>query len=79
METIDWKNIGFGYIPTDHNVRCTFANGAWGELRTHDDAYLNLTIPVEHQAHKVAIKDVQISEHSNWQLMHWRAIEAAYN
>ena len=42
METIDWKNIGFGYIPTDHNVRCTFTNGAWGELRTHDDAYLNL-------------------------------------
>ncbi len=30
---IDWSNIGFGYIPTDVNIRCTYANDAWGELR----------------------------------------------
>ena len=29
---IDWANIGFGYIPTDYNVRCTYRNGAWGEI-----------------------------------------------
>ena len=39
----------------------------------------NLTIPVEHSANKLAIKDVKISDHSNWQTLHWRAIETAYN
>lgn len=39
----------------------------------------NLTIPVEHSTTKLAIKDVKISEHSNWQTLHWRAIETAYN
>ena len=29
---IDWANISFGYIPTDYNVRCTYRNGAWGEI-----------------------------------------------
>ena len=42
MEQIDWGNIGFGYRKTDYNVRCTFANGAWGDLEVHEDEYLNL-------------------------------------
>ena len=34
METanLDWSNIGFGYIPTDYNVRCYYRNGKWGEI-----------------------------------------------
>jgi branched-chain amino acid aminotransferase len=32
MNTIDWSELSFGYIPTDFNVRCYFRNGAWGEL-----------------------------------------------
>lgn len=58
------------YVKQTYANRCQIATANGVE---------NLTIPVEHQAHKVAMKDVQISEHSNWQLMHWRAIEAAYN
>ncbi len=27
---IDWGNLGFGYMKTDFNIRCTFSNGAWG-------------------------------------------------
>jgi branched-chain amino acid aminotransferase len=42
MGQIDWRNIGFGYMKTDYNVRCRFSNGAWGELETHDTEYLNL-------------------------------------
>jgi len=42
MEQIDWSNIGFGYMKTDYNVRCTFSNGAWGELKVHEDEYLQL-------------------------------------
>lgn len=39
---IDWANLGFGYIKTDYNIRCTYKDGAWGELEVHDTEYLNL-------------------------------------
>ena len=42
MEQIDWSNLGFGYMKTDFNVRCTFAEGNWGELEVHEDEYLQL-------------------------------------
>jgi branched-chain amino acid aminotransferase len=32
MLNIDWKNLPFGYYPTDYNVRCYYKNGAWGEI-----------------------------------------------
>ena len=32
MEKIDWKNLSFGYIKTDYNVRCYYRNGKWGEI-----------------------------------------------
>ena len=28
---IDWTNIGFGYIPTDYNIRATYKDGKWSE------------------------------------------------
>lgn len=39
---IDWSNLGFGYIKTDFNIRCTYKNGDWGELEVHDDEYISL-------------------------------------
>jgi branched-chain amino acid aminotransferase len=42
MENMDWANLGFGYMKTDFNIRCTFSNHAWGELEIHDTEYLNL-------------------------------------
>ena len=32
MSEINWSEIGFGYMPTDYNVRCYYRNGKWGEL-----------------------------------------------
>ena len=32
MENTDWKNLPFGYIKTDYNVRCYFREGKWGDL-----------------------------------------------
>lgn len=29
MESIDWKNLSFGYLKTDYNVRSYFTNGEW--------------------------------------------------
>lgn len=43
-QNIDWGSLGFGYMPTDYNVRCTYTNGAWGELRVHAEATMQMHI-----------------------------------
>ena len=43
-ENIDWSSLGFGYVPTEYNVRCTYTDGAWGELRVMDDPTINLHV-----------------------------------
>lgn len=42
MNTIDWKNIPFGYSDTDYNVRCYYRNGAWGEIETSSSTMINI-------------------------------------
>ena len=42
MENIDWKNLPFGYMKTDYNVRCYYKNGKWGELETSSSEYIML-------------------------------------
>ncbi len=42
METIDWKNLGFGYMKTDYNVRCYYRDGEWGELEISSSEIINL-------------------------------------
>ena len=42
MKEIDWSNLSFGYIKTDYNVRCKFANGEWGNIEVHTDEYVTL-------------------------------------
>ena len=32
METLNWSELGFGYIKTDYNIRCYYRDGKWGEL-----------------------------------------------
>ena len=44
MENIDWKNLPFGYIKTDANVRCYFKDGNWGELEASTSEYFTLHI-----------------------------------
>ncbi len=44
METIDWKNLGFGYRDTDYNIRCSYRNGAWGDLEASTSNTINLHI-----------------------------------
>jgi len=39
---LDWGNLGFGYIKTDFNIRCSYSDGAWGEITIHQDEYLTL-------------------------------------
>ncbi len=42
METIDWKNLSFGYMKTDYNIRCTYKDGAWGELEVSDSELVTM-------------------------------------
>ncbi|HEX3007197.1 MAG TPA: branched-chain amino acid aminotransferase [Bacteroidales bacterium] len=42
MANIDWKNLPFGYLPTNSNVRCYWRNGKWGQLEVSDSEYINL-------------------------------------
>ncbi len=42
MENIDWKNLPFGYIKTDYNVRHTWKNGQWGSLEISQDEHISL-------------------------------------
>ncbi len=59
------------YEKQSYRNRCNIA-GANGQLA--------LTIPVEKsRGSRMLTRDVRISEHSDWQLQHWRSIESAYN
>jgi len=42
MEQIDWASLGFGYMKTDYNIRCTYKNGEWGELEVSDSEYVTM-------------------------------------
>ncbi len=44
METIDWKNLPFGYIRTDYNVRCHYKDGKWGELKVSSSEHIQIHI-----------------------------------
>lgn len=41
---IDWKNLSFGYMPTDYNVRCTFKDGKWGPIEVSDSEFVPIHI-----------------------------------
>jgi len=41
---IDWKNLPFGYMKTDYNVRCYWRDGAWGEIEISSSEYLDIHI-----------------------------------
>lgn len=58
------------YTKQTYANRCTIlsANGP-----------LNLTIPIEKVKEKTPICDIRIANNDNWQQLHWRAIESAYN
>lgn len=42
MSEIDWSKLSFGYMKADYNVRCTYKDGAWGELRVSDSETVNM-------------------------------------
>ena len=52
---LDWANLSFGYIPTDYNVRCTYKDGAWGEIEVSSSEYINMHMAATclHYGHEI--------------------------
>ena len=44
MEIKDWKNLPFGYIKTDFNIRCKYQGGKWGDLEVSSSEYIDVHI-----------------------------------
>ncbi|HLN20019.1 MAG TPA: branched-chain amino acid aminotransferase [Bacteroidales bacterium] len=44
MEITDWKNLPFGYIKTDYNVRYKFADGKWGKQEISTSEFMEVHI-----------------------------------
>ena len=42
MQSIDWKNLPFGYTDTDYNVRCYYRNGSWGKIEVSSSNVINI-------------------------------------
>ena len=38
-----------------------------------------LTVPVEHLADKMVVKDLRISDQNQWRRIHWNALQSAYS
>ena len=41
---IDWKNLPFGYLKTDYNVRTYYRDGKWGELEISSSEHIDIHI-----------------------------------
>jgi branched-chain amino acid aminotransferase len=50
MKNIDWKNLVFGYVKTDYNIRCYFKDGKWGnfEISTSETVDLHIAATCLH-------------------------------
>lgn len=42
--SIDWKNLPFGYIKTDYNVRTYYRDGKWGSLELSSSEHVDIHI-----------------------------------
>ena len=58
------------YIKQTYTNRCSILTASGAQ---------DLTIPVIKPKEKTPIKDIRISSHDNWQQLHWRTIQSAYN
>jgi branched-chain amino acid aminotransferase len=44
MEHLDWKNLPFGYIKTDYNIRCFYKDGKWGKPEVSSSEFIDIHI-----------------------------------
>jgi len=44
MKYIDWKNLTFGYVKTNYNIRCYFKDSKWGALEASSSETIDIHI-----------------------------------
>ncbi len=44
MANLDWKNLPFGYLKTDCNIRSKYKDGEWGKLEVSKSEYIDIHI-----------------------------------
>ena len=44
MELFDWKNLPFGYVKTDFNIRYRYKDGNWGKPEVSSSEYIDVHI-----------------------------------
>lgn len=44
MQSINWSELSFGYVPTDYNARSEYKDGKWGKVYVSDSPYFNMHI-----------------------------------
>lgn len=44
MQNLDWKNLGFAYLPTNGHVQADFSDGKWGPLRVAKDPFIPMHV-----------------------------------
>ena len=43
-KALDWKNLGFQYLPTHGQIQSDFSDGKWGPLQVKKDAYIPMHV-----------------------------------
>lgn len=41
-QQLDWKNLPFGYLKTDYNIRTYYQNGAWGKIEATSSEVIDI-------------------------------------
>ena len=42
MVNLDWNNLGFDYLKTNCNIRCSFKDGKWSDIEICESEYINI-------------------------------------
>jgi len=61
----------------EHFIKQTYRNRC---IIATANGPMSLSLPIDKtDSEKTSIRDVKLSDHGNWQHMHWNSIESAYN
>jgi len=41
-QKLDWKNLAFGYLKTDYNIRTYYKNGGWGKIEASSSEVIDI-------------------------------------
>ena len=75
---LDWKNLPFGYIKTDFNIRYHYRDGAWskGELTSDTSLKMHIADPCLHYGQE-AFEGMKAFETKDGRIVVFRPIENA--